>query len=138
MTMDDLIFALAAIDPPNEPGFTRVLGVPLQFEKERPSFVVYRASLPDGPFESAEIRINKEDPTGIVVLTPRAGQEPAQEDMDPSAYGDLQNVDVQPRVPPEGAVTHVYKLGKPTLNMSFTASSRVLRSVSLVWDTEAA
>lgn len=136
--MNELILALAAVDPPNEPAFQRALGVPLEFADERRYFIVYKAKLPDGPFEDVEIRINKEDPTGVVILQPRAGQELTQKDLDPTPFGEVHDVKIEPRVPPEGEITHVFRVGKPFLNVAFTADSGKLTWVSLDWELEEA
>jgi hypothetical protein len=133
--MNDLIAALAAVDPPNEPGYRRALGVPLAFECEETYFIVYRATLVEGPFSDALVRINKEDATGVVTLWPRAPM--YREEIDPAPFGMLEDVEIAPRVPPEGEITFVYRLGKPHLRVSFMARSNALTRISLDWERDA-
>lgn len=132
--MNDLVLALARVDAPNEPAFRRVLGVDLVLAEEYRAFVQYRATLAQGPFIEVEIRINKTDPTGVVSLTPRPERPIRARDVDLTAFGQLANLDVNPHVPPEGSITHVFSVGRANVMFEFTAHTDILLSVSLAWE----
>lgn len=137
--MTELLLALANIDPPNEPAFRRVLGVPLEFVDEFPSFIRYRATLSEGPFRDIDIRINKEQPAGLVSLMPAPGTLIPQSELDFAAYGKLKSVDVNPGVnKPAGTVTHTFHVGATDLKFQLAYDTKNLYSVTLVWERKAA
>lgn len=134
----DLVLALSRIDPPNEPAITRALGSPLQLVEEYPSFIQYRAVLQDGPFREAEVRIHIDEARGLVSLLPREDAVIHEDDIDLGVLGDMVEMDVNPRIPPEGTVVYSYRPGPAAVHFQFTASSKTLYSVSVVWEKKEA
>jgi hypothetical protein len=132
----DLLLALAAIDPPNEPAITRTLGAPLQFDDDSDDYVSYHAKLESGPFAKAEVRLSTNEPAGIVSLWPAPETRVHEDDVDRTAFGDLVSLDSNPRIPPEGTVTYVHRVGKAKVNFQFRYASRVLYSASIIWEKE--
>jgi hypothetical protein len=134
----DLLLALAAIDPPNEPGIGRALGVPLVFEAESNSYISYRAAFESGPFSTAEVRVNFNEPTGVLSLWPNPEVPVHEDDVDRTPFGEELSIETNPRIPPEGTVTYVHRIGHAKLNFQFRYASRTLYSVSIVWDKKEA
>jgi hypothetical protein len=133
--IDELILEVARVDPPNEPGIVRALGVPLAFDDEFPSFVRYRAALSEGPFRDVDVRINKDAPTGLVVLMASPDHAVNERDIDFALYGPETSFDVNPRMLlPAGTFTRTHRVGSAEVRFQFAADTRNLHSVSVVWE----
>jgi hypothetical protein len=134
--LTDLILALANIDPPNEPAFKRVLGVPLEFVDEFPSFIRYRATLSEGPFRDVDVRIHKDEPKGLVSLTPAPGVRIPESEIDFAAFGGETAFDVNPHNnKPVGTLTRTHRVGVSDVKFQLTSDNHELYSVSVVWET---
>jgi hypothetical protein len=112
----------------------KLLGVKLVHSPDAlPQFNYYEGDLPGGPFGRVEVREPNpsQDKTWLVDLTVREGVELPLAEFEKDAIGPNAEMDVEPRVPPEGLVTYSVKDSAQSIHFGFRARSRTLQQVAL-------
>jgi hypothetical protein len=110
--------------------FERVLGIDLKPSGDNPHWSMYTGELP-GAFAQVEVRLNKSAPKALVVLTPRAEPAITQAELDLAPWGEVQAIDPNPRIPPEGTDALIFHKDGVQVAFQFTHRSRRLRLVAL-------
>lgn len=103
---------------------------------EGPNWKYYEFTLPQGPFVEGELRLNKEGTQTLLSLVPR--EMVVEADLNLKQWGELVNIDVNPRIPPEGTDAYTYAVKGLKVSFQFTHNSRQLRAVALEWEKAAA
>jgi len=100
---------------------------------ENPYWTFYAFELKDGAFAGGEFRLIKEGGKALLSLMAREDAPVAENDLDPSPWGEVRNITASPRIQPEGADAYVYNVDGVQVSFQFTHTSRRLRSVALEW-----
>ncbi len=110
-----------------------LLATTFKQSNENPYWTYYEFELKNGPFARGEFRLSKEG--GKALLSLMAREEPAltENDLDLSQWGEVSNIRVSPRIPPEGTDAYSYNVEGVKVSFQFTHTSRRLRSVALEW-----
>ncbi|MFD0362453.1 hypothetical protein ACFQZZ_13485 [Nocardia sp. GCM10030253] len=94
----------------------------------------YEGNPDDGPFSVIEYRGPKSpegEPTSLVAMKVRDDVRVNQGDLRGLFNFSLDDVDVNPRIPPEGTVSYRERHGSRTLFVQFKAKSRLLRQIAV-------
>lgn len=113
-----------------------LLGAQFQLADENDHWSFYKFELPEGPFAAGEYRVNRAGDRVLLSLTPRDPASLAESDIELSKWGEVRNIDISPRIPPEGTDTLVYEVNGVQLRFQFTHRSRTLRTLSLTWEPQ--
>lgn len=123
---------LAGQTAPDERETARLLGVSFGPRKENRYWRFLEASDVPPPWDRIELRLAKDEPRGLLVLEIADDAVVSAEDVVAPEWG-RPALDVNPDIPPEGVVHHVYDLGGTTLSLRFTVRSEVLRGITIRW-----
>lgn len=121
------IVSLPAVCPQT---VARVLNVALRKVSENPYWEFYQCG-PHGPFSEVQFKLSRQGLAWLLAWTYEPSQAPREQDLDFTAYGLLQNLDLNPRIPPEGTEIRQYCYMGLKLFLEFTARSRRLRGAAL-------
>jgi hypothetical protein len=120
----------AGLDPAQ---LQKLLATTFEKSDENPYWTFHTFELKDGPFAGGEFRQGKEGGQGLLSLMARETAPVTESDLDLSPWGEVRNISLSPRIPPEGADAYVYDVEGVKLSFQFTHASRRLRSVALEW-----
>lgn len=109
-----------------------VLAAAFQQTKTNPHWTFYQCAIPTGPFASGEFRLNKAGDQALLSLEPREAVQEADLDLD--QWGEVVNIDVNPRIPPEGTDAYTYNVQGVQVSFQLLHHSRRLRTVALAWE----
>jgi len=126
--LDDLL----AHAKPDPAAVAAVLGVSFSLEQAGKAWRTLEASTAPPPFRSVELRLARGEERGLLVLALAAEYRLEQRALDTSDWGEPR-LQVNPDIPPEGVVGHVYQIGPVALTLQFTARSHLLRQAVLEW-----
>ena len=115
------------------PQFEAAVGATFKQTEENPYWTFYEFELSDGPFARGDFRLSKAG--GQALLSLWAREEPAlvEADLDLRPWGEVRNIDVNPRIQPEGTYAYIYDVSGLKVSFQFTYNSKRLRSVALEW-----
>jgi hypothetical protein len=131
--VNQLVGDLARLDPPAVAPVEALLGARLQQTDENPFWTFYQFELPGGPFARGELRLSKAGPHALLGLWPRDDVALTEADLDLGRWGAVLNIDINPRIPPEGTDAYIYPANGARVAFQLTHTSRRLRSVALEW-----
>jgi hypothetical protein len=103
---------------------------------ENPYWTFYTFGLKDSPFAGGEFRLSKEGGKALLSLMTGEGSPVNENDLDLSRWGQVRNINISPRIQPEGADAYVYGVDGAQVSFQFTHTSRRLRSVAVEWGVE--
>ncbi|MBM4424940.1 MAG: hypothetical protein FJ030_16405 [Chloroflexi bacterium] len=132
-SVNEIVGRLAGITLPEMARFESALATTLKQTEENPKWVFYGFALKDGPFAAGELRLSKAGNKALLALSAREESPIVEDDLDLSQWGDVRDIDANPRIPPEGADAYVYGIQGVQVSFQFTHNSRRLRSVVLEW-----
>jgi len=127
-TIDKLIGAAV----PEKDGLETSLVTSLKQTKENPYWTFYDFELNDGDWAGGEFRRGKSEPKALLILRVKDGTV-LEADLNLRQRGLVKNMDINPRIPPEGTDTLIYDLNGVQVSYQFTHTSRKLRVVVLEW-----
>jgi hypothetical protein len=122
----DRIVSLAT---PTPGGVSAVLGISLSKSESSPYWDAFTSG-PTGELQAASLKIGR-DGSWLLFLHYDSTSAPQKDALDPSKYGPVVEVDVNPRIPPEGTESFKYNYCGASLFFEFTAKTHRLRSVSI-------
>jgi len=111
----------------------KLLGVKLVHSPDAlPQLNYYEGPIPDGPFSRVEVREpnQNQDQTWLIDLTVRDGIEVPLAEFEKDPIGPTAEMDVEPRVPPEGLVTYSVKDPVLSTHYGFRARRETLQQVT--------
>jgi hypothetical protein len=108
------------------------LGIPILRTETAGDMEYFKGELERGPLGGVELRRNRTTGLGILILHPRQGEPTHKGQLVLDRYGPPEP-HISPDIPPEGAISFVYRIGKTELAFQFTATSLVLLAISLNW-----
>jgi hypothetical protein len=132
-TVNDLVARLTQPGPLEAARFETLLGANLTAAPDNPAWSFYTFELPGGPFAGGELRLNKNKPAALLILTPREPNSLTQAQLDTAAWGPRVSFRPNPHIPPEGADTYTYQVDGVNVSAQWHSASRRLRHLVLVW-----
>jgi hypothetical protein len=118
--------------PPRSGALWSSLGTPLIRNETNGDVEHFRGDLDEGPFASAELRVNRRSGFALLVLRPRAGAKVRERDLALAGYGPFR-AEISPDVAPEGTTTFVFQVHDVEVRFQLTNESRVLRALGFTW-----
>jgi hypothetical protein len=100
---------------------------------ENPYWTFYEFDLSDSSFARGEFRQGKEAGRALLSLWAREASPVLEEALNLNQWGEVTNIDINPRIPPEGTDAYSYNVNGVKVSFQFTHASRKLRSVALEW-----
>ena len=131
--INQLVARLAGVDSLKPEDFGEALGTTLTPVDENLSWSFYKFDLGQPPFVGGELRVSKSGERALLILTAPEDPPILEKDLDLAQWGELQGIDVNPRIPPEGTDAYIYDIEAVRLSFQWTHSSRRLRTVVLEW-----
>jgi hypothetical protein len=128
----NLVTAIGAARELSRQRIESLLGIPLvHTDDAQPDELTWQAELASGPFARLELRepnARQDQSWRLLVLEVREGVELPMEAFEPAEIGPL--TDVNPRIPPEGTITHARETPEQSTRFQFRAKSHLLRLVA--------
>lgn len=134
--VNDIVSELARTKPQDPAQLEAVLGAKLQPSDQNEHWSFYEIELREGPFARGDYRINNAGDRALLSLTPRDPQLLTETGLDLTPWGELKNININPRIPPEGTDTFIFEIEGVQLAFQFTHHTRNLRTLSLRWESE--
>ena len=136
--MNQLIEKLAHAVPDLD-DLQRTLGTTFKQSNENPYWRYYEFGVQSGSglIGQGEYRKSKEGNKALLSLSPKADLPIHEADLKLEHWGAIQNFRVNPRIPPEGTDTYIYRIDKTQVSFQLTHVARLLRSVVLEWGVAA-
>lgn len=132
-TINEIVGRLARIGALEVAGFEKLLATTFKQGESNPYWSFYEFELQGGPFARGEFRLSKEGNKALLSLWPRDELALSEKGIDLGSWGQVRNIDVNPRIPPEGTDAYIYEAQGVRVSFQFTHNSRRLRSVALEW-----
>lgn len=131
----DLIQTLVAVQPLEADQFAKVLAATPKLTDETPYTRFYECNefKLAGPLALADLRLGKQTPDAWLILYPQESLDLKESDLDLNQWGPLKALDLNPRIPPEGADAQIYAVNGVEVSFQFTHTSHQLRLVALRW-----
>ena len=129
-----LVAGLLRLGDPRLKAFERCLGVRLKMYDKNEFFRFYRGDTVHWPFKEVDLRIARSRKERFLVLYPDPSADISENQLGLEKYGKVVERAIEPDIPPEGAYSYLYVLGKTEIRFSFTAKKRQLRLVSMAWN----
>jgi hypothetical protein len=133
-TVNQIVDRLAQAGPLEPERFAALLGAPLKPADENPYWKFYTFELGEGPFARGELRLNTAGNAALLSLQPRDPPGLTAADIDRSAWGPRLSLVPNPRIPPEGADTEIFRKDGVQVSTQWWHNSRKLRSLVLEWE----
>lgn len=111
-----------------------VLGAKFQPTDRNEHWTFYEIELREGPFVKADYRVSRAGDRALLSLTPRDPVLLTEASLDLAPWGEVKNINVNPRIPPEGTDTLVFETNGVQLAFQFTHHTRNLRTLTLRWE----
>lgn len=131
-TINQLIEALAQGAPDVE-RLQSTLATAFKQSNENPYWTYYEFDLQNSPFVHGEYRRGKTGNKALLSLMPVVDTLVNENDLALERWGEVQNFRINPRIPPEGTDTFIYRIDNAQVSFQLTHTSRRLRSVVLEW-----
>ncbi len=106
-------------------------------EENNPQWHFYQFELKNGSFKGGEFRLSQDGTRALLTLTPREEHPLKEDDLDLRPWGEVRDIDINPRIPPEGTDAYIYDVGGVRLTFQFTHNSRGLRTIAMEWGRSA-
>jgi hypothetical protein len=137
METQQTIDGLLSLGQPTPNDVSDVLGVPLLKAETSPYWDAYEGG-PAGSFFNVCLKIGRADATWLLFLQYEPSRAPQRDALDLRPYGPVVDVEVNPRIPPEGTQSFKYEYRGVSVFFEFTAVTQRLRSISLEYGEGAA
>lgn len=134
--VNQTIDKLAVATVPEKDGLEASLGTTLKQTRENPYWTFYEFELSNDDWTTGEFRRGKDENKALLILWPKDGV--LEKDLNLKQRGLVKNMDINPRIPPEGADSLIYDVNGVKVSYQFTHTSRKLRVVALEWTPPAA
>ena len=134
--VNELVDQLVHGGAPSVARVEEILDTTLAPTQENPKWKMYSFELKNGAFKGGEFRHSKEGQRALLILSPREELGLNQRELDLKPWGEVRNIDINPRIPPEGTDAYVYEVDGARLSFQFTHNSRKLRTVAMEWGRE--
>lgn len=131
-TVKQTIEDMAQADPAALAQLETYLAAKLAQTDENPYWKFYEFSA-QGAFARGEYRLSKADQAAMLILSTAEDSHITLDELGLSEWGEVRQIAVNPRLPPEGTVTHVYTVNGVKVSLQFTHTTQRLLDVVLEW-----
>jgi hypothetical protein len=90
-----------------------------------------------GAFAHGEYRLSKEGKSAMLILSTADDSQITLDDLGLKDWGEVRHITVNPRIPPEGTVTHIYSVNGVKVSLQFTHTTERLLDAVLEWGAPA-
>lgn len=122
---------IVAIAPPTQAAVSAALNISLVEKARSPYWVEYGGG-PSEDLLTVRLTIGRTNANWLLFIQYDPLKAPLQASVDLHPYGPVTNIDVNPRIPPEGTQSYCYRYHNLDVAFEFTAQTRRLRSLSFV------
>lgn len=131
--VNDLARELVRIPPAERQQLEAALGTEFRPSEEDEAWSSYEFDLPEGPFAQGAYRVGRAGDRARLSLVPRDPGSLLESALDLTAWGEVQNIGINPRIPPEGTDTLSFEVDSVRLGFEFTHHTRQLRTLAVRW-----
>ncbi len=132
-TIDQMVEQLTGLATPQKAEIEATLGTKLVETDESSVSTSYEFQLKDSTLNRGEVRLSESGEWAILILQPPEDVKIGEDELDFAAWGEIQNLNILPDVPPEGLVGYTYDINDVLVTFQFSGESRILDSVILEW-----
>jgi hypothetical protein len=132
--VNEIVSELARTQANDRTQLEQVLGAEFESSGQNDHWSFYSFELPEGPFAAGSYRLDRAGTRALLSLEPREPQELTEAALDLSPWGEVVDINVNPRIPPEGTDTLVFEVDAVRLAFQFTHHTRELRTLIVRWD----
>lgn len=126
----DHICQILALPKVSVGDISRVLGVTFRKDRENPHWEFYESDR-TGPFEEVLLNLAKPGPGWHVFVHYLEPWAPCENELDLDRYGIVKDIELNPRIPPEGTRTISYDYQGVYISFQFTTITKRLRAISI-------
>jgi hypothetical protein len=130
--LNDTLKALTELEAPDTQQVSAAFAATFNETNENPYWTFYKTNL-SAPFEKAEFRLAKEGNKALLNIDFPKDTTITRSLLDLSSWGKVVALDPNPHIPPEGADSYIYEVGKVRVAFQFTHSSERLMLVAVEW-----
>jgi hypothetical protein len=131
--INEIVNQLVSVSDLKLASFEKALATSLKKTGDNPMWTFFEFKLKEGPFSGGELRLGASGDTAFLTLEPRGKADVNESDLDLDPWGELQTIDINPRIPPEGADAYIFQVDGVQVAFQLTHETRRLRSVALEW-----
>ncbi len=131
--INQLVEQLIHIDALEVPQIEEALGYKLIETEQNPVSTFYEFDLKDSVLNRGEVRLAKSGEWAIIILQPPDDAEIVEDDLDLDPWGEIEYLDINPEIPPEGMIAYTYESNGVLVTFQFHEGSRKLYTVVVEW-----
>jgi hypothetical protein len=135
----DTLARVAAAAAPRQKPLGDALGTHLRRVGISGPVETFEGEIHSGPFQKVDFRMNVETNVGVLVLNLRKGAPGLREAQLEAAWRLSPEPATRiryPDIPPEGAISHIYKVGTKEVHLQYGALSNRLLVAAVHWNGE--
>ncbi len=101
--------------------------------EQNPESTFYEFDLKDSVFDRGEVRLAKSGDWALIILQPPDDAQIVEDDLDLDPWGEIDYLDINPDIPPEGMIAYTYESNGVLISFQFHEVSRKLSNVVVEW-----
>ena len=131
--INQLVEQLIHIEPLEVPRIEDALDNKIVETEQNPVSTFYEFNLKDSVLNRGEVRLAKSGEWALIILQPPEDTEIVEDDLDLDHWGEIEYLDINPEIPPEGMIAYTYESNGVLVTFQFYEESRKLNSVVVEW-----
>ena len=131
--INQLVEQLIHIEPLEVPRIEDALDNKIVETEQNPVSTFYEFELKDSVLNRGEVRLAKSGEWALIILQPPEDTEIVEDDLDLDHWGEIEYLDINPEIPPEGMIAYTYESNGVLVTFQFYEESRKLNSVVVEW-----
>lgn len=131
--INQLVEQLIHIDPLEVTQIEEALDNKIVETEQNPVSTSYEIDLKDSVLNRGEVRLAKSGEWALIILQPPEDTEIVEDDLDLDHWGEIEYLDINPEIPPEGMIAYTYETNGASVTFQFYEESRTLSSVVVEW-----
>ena len=131
--INQLVEQLIHIEPLEVPRIEDALDNKIVETEQNPVSTFYEFDLKDSVLNRGEVRLAKSGEWALIILQPPEDTEIVEDDLDLDHWGEIEYLDINPEIPPEGMIAYTYETNGASVTFQFYEESRTLSSVVVEW-----
>jgi hypothetical protein len=131
--INQLVEKLIHIEPLEVPRIEDALDNKIVETEQNPVSTFYEFDLKDSVLNRGEVRLAKSGEWALIILQPPEDTEIVEDDLDLDHWGEIEYLDINPEIPPEGMIAYTYESNGVLVTFQFYEESRKLNSVVVEW-----
>jgi len=131
--INQLVEQLIHIDPLEVTQIEEALDNKIVETEQNSVSTSYEIDLKDSVLNRGEVRLAKSGEWALIILQPPEDTEIVEDDLDLDHWGEIEYLDINPEIPPEGMIAYTYETNGASVTFQFYEESRTLSSVVVEW-----